>query len=80
MRIAYQPSRLSVQYLGVTAIISNCLLLVMIYDEQKTWRIDPGLLALLIVEHLLLLARNSLTWFIPPVSDVYSAFRIVPFC
>jgi hypothetical protein len=33
----------------------------MIYDEQKTWRIDPGLLALLIVEHLLLLARNPLT-------------------
>jgi len=63
------------QYLGVTAIISNCLLLVMIYDEQKTWRIDPGLLALLIVEHLLLLARNSLAWFIPPVPAWVQAKR-----
>lgn len=77
---SYQPSRVSVQYLGVTAIISNCLLLVMIYDEQKTWRIDPGLLALLIVEHLLLLARNSLAWFIPPVSDVDPVIWSILFC
>ncbi|GAQ85181.1 hypothetical protein KFL_002230020 [Klebsormidium nitens] len=63
------------QYLGVIAIVSNCLLLVVIYDEQKTWRIDPGLLVLLIVEHLLLLARNSLAWFIPPVPAWVQAKR-----
>ncbi|GBG92801.1 hypothetical protein CBR_g57226 [Chara braunii] len=53
------------QYLGVMSIISNCILLMLMYDSQRDWSIDPVILAIVLLEHGLLLVRFLLTWFVP---------------
>lgn len=52
------------QQLGVMAIVSNCLLVVYMYGEGS-WHMDPALLLVLCSEHLLLLARHGIVWFVP---------------
>lgn len=59
------------QILIVMAICTNCLLLVCLYDEEGSWRIEPGLAAILIVEHLLLLIKFGFSHFVPEVKVLY---------
>ncbi|KAL5654591.1 hypothetical protein ACJX0J_033910, partial [Zea mays] len=53
------------QFLVVMAICTNCLLLVCLYDEEGKWRIEPGLAAILIMEHALLLIKFGFSHFVP---------------
>lgn len=53
------------QYLGVIAICTNCALLVCLYDQKGKWRIDSGLAAILLMEHVLLLVKCGLSCFVP---------------
>lgn len=53
------------QFLIVMAICTNCLLLVCLYDEEGKWRIEPGLAAILIMEHALLLIKFGFSHFVP---------------
>lgn len=55
------------QNLGVVAIVTNCALLVCLYDDTGRWKIEPGLAAILLLEHLLLLAKFVFSWFVPEV-------------
>ncbi|PWZ43870.1 Anoctamin-like protein [Zea mays] len=52
------------QFLVVMAICTNCLLLVCLYDEEGKWRIEPGLAAILIMEHALLLIKFGFSHFV----------------
>ena len=61
----YEPGKL--QNLGVVAIVTNCALLVCLYDDAGRWKIEPGLAAILMLEHLLLLAKFGFSWFVPEV-------------
>jgi anoctamin-10 len=63
------------QFLVVMAICTNCLLLVCLYDEEGKWRIEPGLAAILIMEHALLLIKFGFSHFVPEV-----IFCIFCFC
>ncbi|AQK97737.1 Anoctamin-like protein [Zea mays] len=53
------------QFLVVMAICTNCLLLVCLYDVEGKWRIEPGLAAILIMEHALLLIKFGFSHFVP---------------
>ncbi|CAM0882322.1 unnamed protein product [Alopecurus aequalis] len=53
------------QFLIVMAICTNCLLLVCLYDEEGKWRIEPGLAAILIMEHVLLIIKFGFSHFVP---------------
>lgn len=53
------------QYLGVIAICTNCALLMCLYDQQGKWSIEPGLAAILLMEHLLLLLKFGFSCFVP---------------
>lgn len=59
------------QYLGGAAIVSNCILLIFMYDKGGKWRMDPGLAGVLILEHALLAARFGLSWFVPEVGPIF---------
>jgi hypothetical protein len=60
-------SEVCFQFLVVMAICTNCLLLVCLYDEEGKWRIEPGLAAILIMEHALLLIKFGFSHFVPEV-------------
>ncbi|XP_024533727.1 anoctamin-like protein Os01g0706700 [Selaginella moellendorffii] len=53
------------QYMGVVAICTNCALLVCLYDEAGQWNVEPGMAAILVMEHLLLLAKFGFKCFVP---------------
>ncbi|XP_031488780.1 anoctamin-like protein Os01g0706700 isoform X2 [Nymphaea colorata] len=53
------------QFLIVVSICTNCGLLVFIYDEERKWRIEPGLAAILAMEHVLLLLKFGFSNFVP---------------
>lgn len=53
------------QFLGVIAICTNCALLVCLYDQQGAWTIEPGLAAILFMEHVLLLVKFGFSCFVP---------------
>ncbi|BBN05616.1 hypothetical protein MPTK1_3g14570 [Marchantia polymorpha subsp. ruderalis] len=53
------------QHMGVAAIVTNCALLVCLYDEVGDWSVEPGLAAILILEHVLLLIKVGFSWFVP---------------
>lgn len=57
----------SFQFLVVMAICTNCLLLVCLYDEEGKWKIEPGLAAILIMEHALFLIKFGFSHFVPEV-------------
>ena len=49
------------------SICTNCALLAWLYDEEGKWKIEPGLAAILIMEHVLLLTKFGFSRFIPEV-------------
>eukprot|EP00250_Pteridium_aquilinum_P007824 c17468_g1_i1 orf=165-2180(+) len=53
------------QFLGVIAICTNCALLVCLYDQQGKWTVEPGLAAVLLMEHVLLLVKFGFSCFVP---------------
>ncbi|AQK92336.1 Anoctamin-like protein [Zea mays] len=64
------------QFLVVMAICTNCLLLVCLYDEEGKWRIEPGLAAILIMEHALLLIKFGFSHFVPKEPAWVKANRV----
>jgi anoctamin-10 len=63
------------QNLGVVAIVTNCAILVCLYDDTANWKLEPGLAAILVLEHLLLLIKIGFSWFVPEVGSL-----ILDFC
>ena len=57
----------ALQFLGVMAICTNCALLVCLYDQQGTWTLEPGMAAILLMEHILLLVKFGFSCFVPEV-------------
>ncbi|CAA7402873.1 unnamed protein product [Spirodela intermedia] len=53
------------QFLIVMSICTNCTLLVCLYDQEGKWKIEPGLKAILIIEHVLLLVKFGFSHFVP---------------
>ncbi|KAJ4958420.1 hypothetical protein NE237_025531 [Protea cynaroides] len=53
------------QFLIVMSICTNCGLLICLYDLEGKWRMDPGLAAILIMEHILLLIKFGFSRFVP---------------
>ncbi|XP_078431998.1 anoctamin-like protein [Wolffia australiana] len=53
------------QFLIVMSICTNCALLVCLYDEEGKWKIEPGLAAILLIEHVLLLVKFGFSHFVP---------------
>ncbi|CAM8899135.1 unnamed protein product [Rhodiola kirilowii] len=53
------------QFLMVMSICTNCVLLVCIYDAEGKWRVEPGLAAILVMEHVLLLIKFGFSRFVP---------------
>ncbi|KAK4774261.1 hypothetical protein SAY86_009196 [Trapa natans] len=53
------------QFLIVMSICTNSVLLVCLYDLEGKWRIEPGLAAILVMEHLLLLIKFGFSRFVP---------------
>lgn len=53
------------QFLILMSICTNCALLAWLYDEEGKWKIEPGLAAILIMEHVLLLIKFGFSRFIP---------------
>ncbi|KAI4329178.1 hypothetical protein L6164_021470 [Bauhinia variegata] len=53
------------QFLTVMSICTNCALLVWLYDQEGKWRIEPGLAAILIMEHVLLLFKFGFSRLVP---------------
>lgn len=70
--ISYCPDHLLIkilafQFLIVMSICTNCVLLVCLYDQEGKWKIEPGLAAILIIEHVLLLLKFVFSRFVPEV-------------
>ncbi|XAR49963.1 hypothetical protein NMG60_11004154 [Bertholletia excelsa] len=53
------------QFLMVMSICTNCVLLACLYDQEGKWKIEPGLAAILIIEHILLLIKFVFSRIIP---------------
>ncbi|KAF5466485.1 hypothetical protein F2P56_016405 [Juglans regia] len=53
------------QFLIVLSICTNCALLVWLYDQEGNWSIEPGLAAILVMEHILLLIKFGVSRFVP---------------
>jgi hypothetical protein len=46
-----------------------------LYDDTANWKLEPGLAAILLLEHLLLLIKIVFSWFVPEVGSL-----ILDFC
>lgn len=53
------------QFLIVMSICTNCALLVCLYDKEGKWKLEPGLAAILVMEHILLLIKFGFSRFVP---------------
>ncbi|XP_074312415.1 anoctamin-like protein At1g73020 [Silene latifolia] len=53
------------QFLIVMSICTNCALLVCLYDVEGNWKLEPGLAAILVIEHILLLIKFGFSRIIP---------------
>ncbi|XP_054784318.1 anoctamin-like protein At1g73020 isoform X2 [Prosopis cineraria] len=53
------------QFLIVMSICTNCALLVWLYDQEGKWSIEPGLAAILVMEHVLLLIKFGFSRLVP---------------
>ncbi|KAJ4823684.1 hypothetical protein Tsubulata_027685 [Turnera subulata] len=53
------------QFLIVMSICTNSALLVWLYDQEGKWKIEPGLAAILVMEHILLLIKFGFSRFVP---------------
>lgn len=65
------------------SICTNCVLLVCLYDQEGKWNISPGLAAILIMEHVLLLFKFGFSRMVPEVtfshsSRAYNSFIDIP--
>jgi anoctamin-10 len=49
------------------SICTNCALLAWLYDEEGKWKVEPGLAAILIMEHVLLLIKFGFSRLVPEV-------------
>ena len=57
------------QFLIVMSICTNCVLLVCLYDREGKWNISPGLAAILLMEHALLLIKFLFSHIVPEVKS-----------
>eukprot|EP00268_Persea_americana_P033171 TRINITY_DN32910_c0_g1_i6.p1 TRINITY_DN32910_c0_g1~~TRINITY_DN32910_c0_g1_i6.p1 ORF type:complete len:658 (+),score=93.98 TRINITY_DN32910_c0_g1_i6:296-2269(+) len=64
------------QFLIVMSICTNCVLLVCLYDQEGKWKIEPGLAAILIIEHVLLLLKFVFSRFVPEEPAWVKATRV----
>ncbi|KAI7735763.1 hypothetical protein M8C21_000525 [Ambrosia artemisiifolia] len=64
------------QFLIVVSICTNCILLVCLYDKEGNWSISPGLAAILIMEHVLLLIKFGFSRIVPEEPDWVKANRM----
>ncbi|XP_020265246.1 anoctamin-like protein Os01g0706700 isoform X1 [Asparagus officinalis] len=64
------------QFLIVMAICTNSILLICLYDQEGKWRIEPGLAAILIMEHLLLFIKFGFSHFVPEEPAWVKANRV----
>nr|XP_043617788.1 anoctamin-like protein At1g73020 isoform X1 [Erigeron canadensis]XP_043617789.1 anoctamin-like protein At1g73020 isoform X1 [Erigeron canadensis] len=64
------------QFLIVVSICTNCVLLVCLYDREGNWNISPGLAAILIMEHVLLLIKFGFSRIVPEEPDWVKANRM----
>ncbi|KAM1412437.1 hypothetical protein EV2_025628 [Malus domestica] len=64
------------QFLVVMSICTNCALLVWLYDEEGKWKIEPGLAAILVMEHVLLLIKFGFSRFVPEEPAWVKANRV----
>ncbi|CAJ2663736.1 anoctamin-like protein At1g73020 isoform X2 [Trifolium pratense] len=53
------------QFLTLMSICTNCALLAWLYDEEGKWKVEPGLKAILIMEHVLLLFKFGFPRLVP---------------
>ena len=61
------------QFLIVMSICTNCALLAWLYDQEGNWKIEPGLAAILVMEHVLLLIKFGFSRFVPEVIPLFSS-------
>ncbi|AAD55649.1 Hypothetical protein [Arabidopsis thaliana] len=64
------------QFLVVMSICTNSALLVCLYDQEGKWKIEPGLAAILIMEHVLLLLKFGLSRLVPEEPAWVRASRV----
>lgn len=53
------------------SICTNCVLLVCLYDREGEWHISPGLAAILIMEHVLLIIKFGFSRIVPEVRPTH---------
>lgn len=53
------------QFLIIMSICTNCILLACLYDKEGEWKISPGLAAILIMEHVLLVIKFGFSRIVP---------------
>lgn len=58
------------QFLVVMSICTNSALLVCLYDREGTWRLSPGLAAILVMEHVLLFLKFGFSRIVPEVCEI----------
>ncbi|XP_010062578.2 anoctamin-like protein At1g73020 isoform X2 [Eucalyptus grandis] len=64
------------QFLIVMSICTNSALLVCLYDQEGKWKIEPGLAAILVMEHVLLLIKFGVSRFVPEEPAWVRAHRV----
>ncbi|XP_021732770.1 anoctamin-like protein At1g73020 [Chenopodium quinoa] len=64
------------QFLIVMSICTNCALLVCLYDEEGKWKLEPGLAAILVMEHILLIIKFGFSRFVPEEPAWVRASRV----
>ncbi|OVA11742.1 Anoctamin/TMEM 16 [Macleaya cordata] len=64
------------QFLIVMSICTNCVLLVCLYDQEGKWKIEPGLAAILVMEHVLLMIKFGFSHFVPEEPAWVKANRV----
>ncbi|XP_022964132.1 anoctamin-like protein At1g73020 isoform X1 [Cucurbita moschata] len=64
------------QFLIVMSICTNCALLVWLYDQEGKWKIEPGLAAILVMEHVLLLVKFGFSRLVPEEPAWVKANRV----
>lgn len=67
---------IALQFLIVMSICTNCTLLVCLYDQEGKWKLEPGLAAILIMEHVLLLIKFGFSHFVPEVVILFLQFSL----
>lgn len=53
------------QFIIIISICTNCVLLVRLYDAKGEWKLSPGIAAILVMEHVLLLIKFGFSRVVP---------------